>query len=102
MARVVIGKKADIPNGKMVHVEAGGKDILVANYDGNFYAMTDICTHAGANLHEGELDGNVLTCPWHGAKWDVTSGKCVAFPAKLRDEETFKVTVDGDTVYLEV
>lgn len=102
MAKVTVGKKDDIPNGKMVHVEAGGKDVLVANVGGNFYAMDDICKHAGANLHEGTLDGKVVTCPWHGAKWDVTTGKCVAFPAKLQDEPTYKVSVEGDTVYIEV
>ena len=102
MSKVVVGKKADIPNGKMVHVEAAGKDVLVTNIDGNFYAMDDICKHAGANLHEGELDGKVLTCPWHGAKWDVTTGKLVACLAKLQDEPTYKVTVEGDTVYVEV
>jgi nitrite reductase/ring-hydroxylating ferredoxin subunit len=102
MAKVVVGKKSDISEGKMVHVEAGGKDVLVANVNGNFYAMGDICTHAGANLHEGELEGNVLTCPWHGSTWDVTTGKLIAFPAKIRDEESYKVTVEGDTVYVEV
>ena len=102
MAKVVVGKKADIQNGKMVHVEVGGKDILVANIEGNFYAMGDICTHAGANLHEGELEGKVVTCPWHGSKWDVTTGKLIAFPAKIRDEEAYKVIVEGDTVYVDV
>ena len=102
MAKVVVGKKADIQNGKMVHVEAGGKDILVANIEGNFYAMGDICTHAGANLHEGELEGKTLTCPWHGSKWDVTTGKLIAFAAKIKDEEAYKVIVEGDTVYVDV
>lgn len=102
MAKVVVGKKSEIPEGKMVHVEAGGKDVLVANVNGNFYAMNDICNHSGAPLHEGELDEKVLICPWHGAKWDVTSGDLVEFATKLEDEPTYKVTVEGDTVYVEV
>ncbi|MEM2759825.1 MAG: non-heme iron oxygenase ferredoxin subunit [Nitrososphaerales archaeon] len=102
MVKLVVGKREDIPNGKMIHVEVGGKDILVANIEGNFYAMSDICTHAGANLHEGELEGKVLTCPWHGAKWDVTNGKLIAFPARIRDEESYKVTIENETVYVEV
>ncbi len=101
MGKIVVGKKADIPAGKMMHVEAGGKAIVVANVEGNFYAMSDICTHAGANLHEGELKDKELTCPWHGSKWDITTGKLIWFPAKIKDEEAYKVTVEGDTVYVE-
>lgn len=102
MGKVAVGKTGEIPAGKMVAVQAGGKEILVANVDGKYYAMGDICTHAGANLHEGELKGKELTCPWHGSKWDVTTGKLIQFPMQLKDEEAFKVTVEGDTVYVEV
>jgi nitrite reductase/ring-hydroxylating ferredoxin subunit len=102
MAKVTVGKAADIQPGKMVSVQAGGKEILVANVEGKYYAMNNICNHAGANLHEGELSGKELTCPWHGAKWDVTNGQVIWFPAKLKPEETYKVNVEGDTVYVEV
>jgi len=102
MAKITVGKASDIPKGKMVSVQAGGKDILVANVDGKYYAMGDICNHAGANLHEGELNDKELTCPWHGSKWDVTNGKLIWFPAQLKPAETFKVNVEGDTVYVEV
>ncbi len=102
MAKVAVGKTGDIPAGKMVGAQAGGKEILVVNVDGKYYAMGDICNHAGANLHEGELSGKELTCPWHGAKWDVTTGKLVKFPVPLKEEEAFRVTVEGDTVYVEV
>ncbi len=102
MAKVVVGKANDIPKGNMVPVKAGGKEILVANVDGEYYAMGDICNHAGANLHEGELNGKEVTCPWHGSKWDVTAGKLIWFPAQLKPAETFKVSVEGDTVYIEV
>ena len=102
MAKVTVGKASDIPVGKMVAVQAGGKEIVVANVDGKYYAMGDICNHAGANLHEGELSGKELTCPWHGCKWDVTNGQVIWFPAKLKPEETYKVNVESDTVYVEV
>jgi nitrite reductase/ring-hydroxylating ferredoxin subunit len=102
MAKVAAGKASEIPNGKMVGVQAGGKEILVANVDGKYYAMGNICNHAGANLHEGELSGKEVTCPWHGSKWDVTNGNLTWFPTKLKQAETFKVAVEGDTVYVEV
>ena len=102
MAKIVVGKTDDIGEGKLTHVQAGGKEVLVANVKGNYYAMGNICTHAGAELHEGELEGKELTCPWHGAKWDVTTGSLVWFPQKLKPEESFKVSVENDTVYVQV
>ncbi len=102
MAKIVVGKTDDIGEGKLIHIEAGGKEILVTNVNGNYYAMGNICTHAGAQLHEGELVGKELTCPWHGAKWDVTSGSLLWFPQKLREIGHYKVTVENDTVYVEV
>ena len=54
MAKVVVGKTADIQEGKLEHITAGGKEIMVTKLDGNYYAIDNICTHAGAELHEGE------------------------------------------------
>jgi nitrite reductase/ring-hydroxylating ferredoxin subunit len=102
MAKIVVGKTSDITEGKLTHVTAAGKEILVANVGGNYYAMNNICNHAGAELHEGELSGKELTCPWHGAKWDVTTGNLIWFPQKLNPEESFQVNVDNGTVYVEV
>ena len=102
MAKTIVGKTTDISQGKMSHVTAGGKEILVANVDGSYYAINNICNHAGAELHEGDLAGKELTCPWHGAKWDVTTGNLVWFPQNLKNLESYKVTVENDTVYVEV
>ena len=102
MAKIIVGKTSDITEGKLTHVTAAGKEILVANVGGNYYAMNNICNHAGAELHEGELSGKELTCPWHGAKWDVTTGNLIWFPQKLNAEESFKVNVDNGTVFIEV
>jgi nitrite reductase/ring-hydroxylating ferredoxin subunit len=102
MAKVMVGRASDIGEGKMTHVTAGGKEVLVANVEGNYYAISNICNHAGAELHEGELSGKELTCPWHGAKWDVTTGGLVWFPQKLKEIDKYKVTVENGTVYVEV
>ncbi len=53
-------------------------------------------------LSEGELNGNVITCPWHGAKWDVTTGKLVEFPLPLDDEKQYQAAVEGEDVFIEV
>ena len=102
MAKVLVGKESDISPGKITNVTAGGKDILIANIGGTFYASGNICTHAGAELHEGTLEGKELTCPWHGAKWDLTTGNMVWFPQKLKSIGSYKVTVEGGNVYVEI
>lgn len=103
MAKIIVGKTSDIPEGKMTHITAGGKEILVTNVKGRYYATSNICTHAGAELHDGgELDGKELTCPWHGSKWDITTGDLIWFPQKLQPLGSYKITLEDDTIYMEV
>ena len=85
MGKILVGKTSDFSSGKMVMVSADGKDILVTNVDGNYYAMDDTCTHAGASLSEGSLDGSTVTCPWHGSTWDCKTGKLSSFGVQLKD-----------------
>lgn len=70
----------EIPMDKMKHVEVNGREILVANVDGKFYAIDDRCGHASARLSSGGLRGNIVTCPQHGAQFDVTTGRKHAEP----------------------
>jgi nitrite reductase/ring-hydroxylating ferredoxin subunit len=102
MGKIIVGKTADIPAGKMQKITADGKEILVVNIDGNYYAINDTCTHAGASLSEGALEGSIMTCGWHGAKFDCKTGKLVSFPAKIKDLNSYKVTVESGNVFLEV
>ena len=101
MSKILAGKVSDIPYGKMIKVEADGKDILVTNVDGNYYAMDDTCAPAGASLVEGSLDNSIITCPWHGATWDCKTGKMVKFGVQLKDLASYKVTVESDDVFVE-
>jgi nitrite reductase/ring-hydroxylating ferredoxin subunit len=70
----------DVPPGKMKHVEAEEKEILLANTDGKVYALCDRCSHMNAPLSMGAMNGKVITCPMHGARFDVTTGKKVGEP----------------------
>ncbi len=101
MGKILVGKTSDIPSGKMIMVSTDGKDILVTNVDGNYYAMDDTCTHAGASLSEGSLDGSTVTCPWHGSTWDCKTGKMIAFGVQLKDLSSYKVMVESDNVFVE-
>jgi nitrite reductase/ring-hydroxylating ferredoxin subunit len=73
----------DVPVGKMKHIEVGEKEILLANLDGKVYALCDRCSHMNAPLSEGTLNGKVVTCAAHGARFDVTTGNKVAEPMAL-------------------
>ena len=102
MNKINVGKSSDIPSGKMHKISVDGKDILIANVDGNFYAMDDSCTHSGASLSEGSLEGTTVTCGWHGAQFDCKNGKLVKFPAKINDLKSYNVVVESDDVLVEV
>jgi len=101
MARVVAGKAADIPPGALKRVGAEGGDIVVANLDGRFCAMSDTCTHAGASLSEGRIEGANVVCGLHGAQFDCASGRLAKFPAKVGDLRSYRVSVEGDDVVVE-
>ncbi len=102
MAKVVVGKTSEVQDGKLMHITAGGKEIVVTKWDGNYYAMDNVCAHAGADLHEGELNNNELTCPWHGAKWDIKTGNLISFPQKLKPLQSHKISIEKDIVYVEI
>jgi nitrite reductase/ring-hydroxylating ferredoxin subunit len=70
----------DVHSGKMKHVEVQQKEILLANSDGKVYALCDRCSHMNAPLSMGTFNGKVVTCPLHGARFDVTTGKKVGEP----------------------
>jgi len=102
MAKVVVGKTSDIEEGKLVHITASGKELVVTKLDGSYYAIDNICTHAGAELHEGELSNSELKCPWHGAKWDIKTGSLISFPQKLKPLQSHRISVENDTLFIEV
>lgn len=102
MSKIKAGKTSDIPPGKLHKVSVEGNEILVANIDGSYFAMDDTCTHAGASLSDGKLDGSTLTCDWHGAQFDCKTGKLEKFPAKINDLKSYKVVVESDDVFVEV
>lgn len=98
---VKVASTSELPPGSSKLVEANGQAVALFNVDGKYYAIDDACPHAGAPLSDGDIDGKVVTCPWHGAQFDVTTGKVLCAPAR-NDVESYPVTVDGDDVLVEV
>ena len=84
---VEVGKVSEISNGKMKHVEVDGKEVLIANVGGKCYAISDRCGHMNALLSMGNLTGNTVTCPFHGSKFDVTTGKKLSEPILTPSQE---------------
>jgi nitrite reductase/ring-hydroxylating ferredoxin subunit len=98
---VKVGTTGDLAPGQGKRVEAGGKKIALFNVDGKYYAIDDTCTHRGGPLSEGELSGNEVTCPWHGAIFDLTTGKVLGPPA-TKGVARYNVRVSGNSIEVEV
>ncbi len=96
---VKVGQLTDFPPGKLKKVQVHGEDLLVVNLGNKIYAITNTCTHRGGPLDEGELEGNIVICPYHGGQFNVTTGKAVGPPA-TREETSFEVQVQGSDVLL--
>ncbi len=102
MQEFIVGKRADIPDGKAIAVEAGRRAIAVFRSGEAFFAVANACPHKGASLCEGEFlkDSKVVRCPWHHWNWSLDTGELDADPRqKLR---RYEIAVDGDDVILRI
>ena len=102
MTRFLIDKVTNFTDGELRNITLGGKEILIINKEGRYFAINNICLHAGAELHTGTLIDNQITCPWHGAKWDVETGELLWFTQKLKKQESYKVIVENDNIFIEI
>ncbi len=91
----------DIPPNQGKLVEVQGKKIALFSLEGRYYAIDNTCTHRGGPLSEGELEGDEVTCPWHGAKFKVTSGAVLSLPAP-QGVQSFPIRVAGNDLEVEI
>lgn len=96
---VKVASTKDLPAGKMIGIENSGQKVVVANVEGSYFAIGNICTHRGCKLSQGTLNGQHVQCPCHGSIFDLKTGAVVKGPAS-RPEQSFKVKVDGDAVFI--
>lgn len=101
MEFVAVAKKDNVEPGGAVRVMVGGRPVALFNVDDEFYAISDVCSHAEASLSEGYLEDDVIECPLHGARFNVRSGKNLSLPA-LFPVERYEVKVEGDEVLVGV
>jgi len=94
-----VAAAADVRPGTLKAVQTERERIVLANVEGDFYALEDRCSHQDYPLASGELDGAELECPFHGAKFDVRTGRALQLPA-VRPVRCFEVAVHEGHVYV--
>jgi nitrite reductase (NADH) small subunit len=95
-----VGETSDLQPDQGTIVEASGKTLALFNAGGTFYAIDNTCLHRGGPLGEGELEGTIVTCPWHGWRWNVTTGEN-AMNAAIK-VSSYPVKVEGTSILVEV
>jgi 3-phenylpropionate/trans-cinnamate dioxygenase ferredoxin component len=86
---------SDVAPGTGKTVSVQGKELAVFNVDGTFHVLDNECPHRGGPLGEGELEGCLLTCPWHAWQFDVRTGDSVTDDSKVA---VYPCTVEGGQV----
>jgi nitrite reductase/ring-hydroxylating ferredoxin subunit len=101
MAWIRACETSALDDGEAVVVERpDGPPIAVFAVDGEYYAVDDTCTHDSYSLADGYIDGPIVECPLHMAKFDVRTGKVLCLPA-TRDLESFAVKVEDGVIFVE-
>jgi len=101
MVLIKVGFANSVANRKMIGVNEGGKEILVANLDGQFYGIGNICTHRGCRISGGKIDGENVKCPCHGSVFALKTGEVVHGPAK-NPESSYKVELKNDEIWVNI
>ena len=94
---VTVAKVGEIPPGGRKIVRIDDQTVAVFRLDDGYYAIEDVCTHDGGPVAEGPLEGDIIECPRHGAKFNVKTGAVVAMPA-TSPVPTYTVRIQGDDI----
>lgn len=87
---------SDVPPGTGQVIEINDRSIAIFNVDGTFFALDNTCAHRGGPLGEGELEGEIVTCPWHGWEYNVRTGISITTPSA--SVKTYEVKTEGNDV----
>ena len=96
---VRVGRVKDVPAGRAEVFDVEERKIAVYKLGNDFYAIDDICTHDGGPLADGEVEGDQVICPRHGARFSIKTGAALTFPA-ITPVESYPVRVDGDDLLI--
>lgn len=98
---VKICREDEVPEGEMKGFDVGGKPVAVARVGGEFFAFSNVCTHAECDLAGGMLEGQVVTCWCHGSEFDIKTGEVKSPPAE-KPLPVYKIKVKNGEVWGEV
>ena len=98
---VRVAETSEVPEGKMKMVQAGGKQVCLANVGGKYHAIGNVCTHVGGPLAQGFLTDHVVTCPWHGSQFDIRTGQVKMGPAAV-PVPVYEVKVEGTSILIKI
>ncbi len=101
MPQHAVAKLSEIAPGTTRRVVIDSIGVLLCNVGGTIYAIEDVCTHDGGPLDQGELEGEQVVCPRHGATFDVRTGEALTLPAVM-PVMTFEARVEGDDIYIDL
>lgn len=91
----------DVAEGKMELVEVNDRLVIIFNVDGQYHCIDDVCTHDGGPLSDGELEGCQITCPRHGASFDIKTGEALTMPA-TQPTGCHEVKLDDGNLYVKI
>ena len=94
-----IAPSSELPDGERLFVEIGGKPIVIFKIANQYFSIADVCSHDDGPVGEGKLEGYSITCPRHGAQFDVRTGKVIQMPAVV-DIPAYPVRVIEGMIYL--
>lgn len=94
-----IAPASDLPNGERLFVEIEGKPIVIFNIAGQYFSIADVCSHDDGPVGEGDLEGYNITCPRHGAQFDIRTGKVMQMPAVV-DIPAYPVQIRDGNIFL--
>ena len=101
MALMKLCRADYVPVGEMKQCQTDDTEVLTVNLNHQFFCLEARCTHAGAPLSDGELNGKVLSCPWHGSQFDVTDGRVLQGPAE-QSLKVYPAKILAGDIYIEI
>jgi nitrite reductase/ring-hydroxylating ferredoxin subunit len=96
-----VARVSDLGPGEMTYVEVGPNEepVCLINFNGEFFALNDCCTHEDASLSDGEIIGDEIECPLHGGAFEIRTGKPASFPVVV-PAKTYQIRVEGDEIQI--
>ena len=95
-----VASASELAPGEMKLVDLDGEEVVIANVEGAYFAFSNTCSHEGGPLVEGELDGHIVTCPWHATPFNVRTGEALEGGVTDDPVPTYELRLEGDDIQI--